>query len=165
MWYGLSLRETDTELAELLDKIAQRYLGKGVRVEEMSEVKRGLRLVRDSEEFWGIVNRSSKLVFAVFTTPYCSACVMYKPFVEEVAKLLGDVIEFIEVDAYSAPEPAWELGIMSTPTTVLFYKGKPVDGFVGVTDVSGILEFLAEVLANLEPQIAKRARELLEKLG
>ena len=73
MWYGLSLRETDAELAELLDRMAQRYLGKGVRVEKMSEAKRGLKLVRDSEEFWGIVNSSSKPVFVVFSTPYCSA--------------------------------------------------------------------------------------------
>lgn len=165
MWYGLSLRETDAELAELLDRMAQRYLGKGVRVEKMSEAKRGLKLVRDSEEFWGIVNSSSKPVFVVFSTPYCSACEMYKPFVEEVAKLLGDMIEFIEVDAYSAPEPAWELGVMSTPTTILFYKGRPIDGFMGIADVSGILEFLAEILADLEPEIAKRAKELLEELG
>ena len=161
----MNLWETDKELAELLDRIAQQYLGKGVRVEEMSEVRQGLRLVKDSEEFWEIVNRSQKPVFAVFTTPYCSACAMYKPFVEEVAKLLGDVIEFVEVDAYSIPEPAWELGIMSTPATVLFYRGKPIDGFVGVADVPGILEFLSEVLADLEPQIAKLARELLEKLS
>ena len=165
MWYGLSIRDTDAELAELLDKIAQRYLGKRAHAEKMSGVKRGVRIVRDSEEFWNIVNNSSKPVFVVFTTPYCSACEMYKPFVEEVAKLLGDMIEFVEVDAYSAPEPAWELGVMSTPTTVLFYKGRPVDGFMGIADVPGILEFLAEVLADLEPEVARRARELLERLG
>jgi len=80
------------------------------------------------------------LVVAVYTTPTCAACAMYKPIYYIVASEHRDGIKWIEVDAYQAPEAAFEYGVTATPTTIIFLNGRPVDGFVGVMDEEGLWE-------------------------
>jgi len=80
------------------------------------------------------------LVVAVYTTPTCSACAMYKPIYYIVASDHQDGVKWIEVDAYQAPEAAFEYGVTATPTTIIFLHGKPVDGFVGIMDEEGLWE-------------------------
>jgi len=95
--------------------------------------------VTSAERFHEIL-REHSLVVAVYTTPTCSACAIYKPIYYIVASDRQDGIKWIEVDAYQAPEAAFEYGVTATPTTIIFLEGQPVDGFVGVMDEEGLWE-------------------------
>jgi thioredoxin-like negative regulator of GroEL len=89
------------------------------------------------------------LVVAVYTTPTCTACAMYKPIYYIVASEHQDGVKWIEVDAYQAPEAAFEYGVTATPTTIIFLKGRPVDGFVGIMDEEGLWETVKQYLEKL----------------
>ncbi len=101
--------------------------------------------VTDYERYRRILEEHP-VVVAVYTTPTCSACAIYKPIYYMVAEELSDKAKWIEVDAYYAPEAAYEVGVMATPTTMFFVNGEAVDGFVGVMDEDGLKEALEEVL-------------------
>ncbi|ALL01037.1 Thioredoxin [Pyrodictium delaneyi] len=84
------------------------------------------------------------VVVAVFTTPTCSACMIYKPIFYMVAEKLRDKAKWIEVDAYEAPEAAFESGVTATPTTIVYVDGEAVDGFVGILDEEGLVEIVKQ---------------------
>ena len=108
--------------------------------------KKGIvEYVTDYQRYREILEKHP-VVVAVYTTPTCSACAIYKPIYYMVAEELQDKAKWIEVDAYYAPEAAIEVGVMATPTTMFFVNGEAVDGFVGVMDEDGLKEALEEVL-------------------
>ncbi len=102
------------------------------------------------------------VVVVVFTGLTCPACALYRPVLEKLAELVPElpVVEYI-VD-YD-PEPAIELGILGTPTTVVYVDGEPVEGFVGAVDLPDLLEYLAEFLRGRKPEIAERLRSKLRE--
>ena len=95
----------------------------------------------------------------VYTGLMCPACEMYRPVVEEAGRLLDDVLVAEYIVDYD-PEPAIELGIMGTPTTVVYVDGEPVEGFVGAVDLPDLLEFLAKVLRERRPDVADKLEQL-----
>ncbi len=105
--------------------------------------KKGIVLYITSYEDYKRVLEKARVVVAVFTTPTCSACMIYKPIFYSVAeKMKSDDTVFIEVDAYYAPEAAYEVGVMATPTTVIYINGEPVDGIVGIIDEESLMELI-----------------------
>ena len=113
--------------------------------------KKGIVRYVTSYDEYRKLTRSKPLVVAVYTTPTCSACAIYKPIyyivAEEYTSNNPDVA-FLEVDAYYAPEAAYEVGVMATPTTIFFVNGRPVDGVVGVLDEDSLKEMIEEVRAR-----------------
>ncbi|RUM47825.1 MAG: thioredoxin [Hyperthermus sp.] len=88
-------------------------------------------------------------VVALYTTPTCTACMVYKPIFYSVAEEFarkGGEPRFIEVDAYMVPEAAFEVGVMATPTTVFFVRGRRVDAIVGVIDDEELKRMVSELL-------------------
>ncbi len=104
-------------------------------------------LVEGDEEFERIVC-SKPIAVAVFTSPMCPACEMYRPMFREAARVvkrkLGDRVVFVEVDVMTAYEKAMELGVLSTPTTIVFKECRPVDGFVGPAYPEDLVEIVLE---------------------
>ena len=132
----------DEEVRRLLDRIYQRLL----RARQEEAVVKRLRRVSSIEEFQKTVS-TGRPVVVVFTSPMCPGCQMYKPMVEEAAAHLPDV-EFLEVDAYELPDLAWQYGVMSLPTTIIFIDGRPVDGFMGVMEPGDLVRYIRQVLAR-----------------
>jgi thioredoxin-like negative regulator of GroEL len=125
----------DAELESILERMARRLAeGKG----DSGRVK----LIESARDFDRAIC-SRRVVVALFTSPTCPACEMYRPIFYEAARraarMFSGRVAFIEVDVYSVPEKAYELGVMSTPTTVVFVDCKPVDGFVGIADVDELI--------------------------
>ncbi len=104
--------------------------------------------------------RRHPVAVVVFTGLACPACEMYRPVVEEAARLLGDDVAVVEYVVDYDPEPAIELGIMGTPTTVVYIDGEPVEGFVGAVDLPELLEYLARVLRERRPDVADKVERL-----
>ncbi len=102
------------------------------------------------------------VVVTVFTGLACPACAMYRPVLEKLAELVPElpVVEYI-VD-YD-PKPALELGILGTPTTVVYVDGEPVEGFAGAVDLPDLLEYLAEFLRGRRLKLAEKLRSKLRE--
>ena len=67
-----------------------------------------------------------KPVLVYFTTPDCSPCrTVQRPAIHQVANLLGEDLEVIEINAYERPDLAKTWGVLSVPTTfVLDARGE-----------------------------------------
>jgi len=117
-------------------------------LEELRE-KGIVEYVTSYEKFKNIL-RENKVVVAVFTTPTCSACFMYKPIFYIVAEKLQNKAKWIEVDAYAAPEAAIEAGVMATPTTAVIIDGEIANGLIGILDEETLEETLNEALKHTQ---------------
>ncbi len=122
------------ELSDIIDRVAKRLIDTKNRKSEGRD-EPPVYFV-DSDNVLEELICKWPTTIVLFTSPMCPACHMYRPIFYEYAasakKKYGARIGFLEVDVSRAYRLAVELGVMSTPTTVVFYNCKPVDGFVGV---------------------------------
>jgi len=62
----------------------------------------------------------NKPVLVYFTTPTCAPCkTVQRPAIDKIAKLLGEKLHVVEIDATQHPDLAKTWGVMSVPTTFL----------------------------------------------
>jgi thiol-disulfide isomerase/thioredoxin len=62
----------------------------------------------------------NKPVLVYFTTPTCAPCkTVQRPAIDKIAKLLGEKLHVVEIDATQRPDLAKTWGVMSVPTTFL----------------------------------------------
>ena len=62
----------------------------------------------------------NKPVLVYFTTPTCAPCkTIQRPAIDKIAKLLGEKLHVVEIDATERPDLAKTWGVMSVPTTFL----------------------------------------------
>lgn len=107
-----------------------------------------VKYVTSYEEFKKILD-SARLVIAVFTTPTCTACMIYKPIFYMVAdKMKDDDVKFIEVDAFYAPEAAYESNVLITPTTVAYVDGNSIEIVEGILDEESLIEFIKNIMSK-----------------
>ncbi len=103
------------------------------------------------EEFMKTVCRR-EVVLVVFSSPYCPYCEAYRYILasyidraKRESKL--DKLAIVEVDVMQLPELAEKHGVYATPTTVIYSKCKPVDGFVGMVDEETLDAIVSEYIA------------------
>jgi thioredoxin 1 len=84
----------------------------------------------------------NKPVIVYFTTPDCAPCkTIQRPALNQLAGLLGDKLQVIEIDASQQPDIAKHWGVMSVPTTFLLDKhGKARYVNNGVARVEKLME-------------------------
>jgi thiol-disulfide isomerase/thioredoxin len=62
----------------------------------------------------------NKPVLIYFTTPTCAPCkTIQRPAIDQIARLLGEKLHVVEIDATERPDLAKTWGVMSVPTTFL----------------------------------------------
>jgi thioredoxin-like negative regulator of GroEL len=143
--------EEDRELEEILEKMAKRLAQQSTEESRKTRIEEPVKYITSYRVFRETICKSP-VVVAIFTSPTCPACRVYKPifyrYAAEASKKLRGRVVFAEVDVFYAPEAAYEAGVMATPTTVIFKDCRPVDGFTGIADEetlhSIILEHLGE---------------------
>ncbi|MEM3478000.1 MAG: thioredoxin [Archaeoglobaceae archaeon] len=74
--------------------------------------------------------QSDKLVVVDFYADWCMPCRFLSPVLEKLSRQFKNV-EFYKINVDENQELAFEYGISSIPTVLLFRKGKVVGGFVG----------------------------------
>lgn len=78
------------------------------------------------------VLQAKKPVLVDFWAPWCGPCQRQGPIVEEVASEMGESAIVGKLNVDENPTTAGQYGIMSIPTILIFFAGKPVGQFVGV---------------------------------
>jgi len=90
--------------------------------------------------------RECRVVFLNLYTPTCPYCHLFRPVFSEVGKRFRGAAAFVSIDVARYPEAAWSLGITSTPATVIFVGGRPVNAVIGYIPRQSFEELVLEVL-------------------
>lgn len=102
-------------------------------------------LVRAQNNAFSLVGMlPNKPVIVYFTTPDCVPCkTIQRPALNQLAGVMGDKLQVIEIDAVQQPDIAKKWGVMSVPTTFLLdAHGKARYVNNGVARVEKLMEQL-----------------------
>ena len=82
-----------------------------------------------------------------FTTPGCAPCkTIQRPALEQIADLLGEKVQIIEIDALVETQLADKWGVLSVPTTfIIDHLGRPRGMNHGIAKVEKLIHQLFEV--------------------
>jgi thioredoxin 1 len=91
------------------------------------------------------VLKSDRPTLVDFWATWCAPCRAIAPYVEEVAKLLGDKLNVGKMDIDNNPKIPTAYDVRSIPTLLLFKDGKVVGQLVGAVPKLKIHEFVKKV--------------------
>lgn len=77
--------------------------------------------------------KSKKTGLILFSAPWCAACKLTTPIIEDLAKNNPD-FPFAKIDVSKNPGLASKMGIMSLPNILLINGGKVKDQIIGSTN-------------------------------
>jgi thioredoxin 1 len=66
-----------------------------------------------------------------FWAVWCGPCKMIAPILEEVAEEYDGQLQVVKLDVDVNNDSAYQYGVMSIPTLILFKEGQPVERIVG----------------------------------
>lgn len=90
--------------------------------------------------------RRNQVAFVDFWAPWCGPCRMVAPVVEKLASELSGKVAFGKLNVDDNPVKSAEFNIMSIPTMMIFYRGKPADMIVGAVPRTEILSRLGRYI-------------------
>jgi len=85
----------------------------------------------DAESWQKEVDSAKGLVLVEFVAPTCPWCKRLEPVIQELFKLYGDRVRFLQIDAPANREITGRYGIMGTPTLKFICSGGPVGEIIG----------------------------------
>ncbi|MCE4604041.1 MAG: thioredoxin family protein [Aeropyrum sp.] len=120
----------DEELREILKRKAARIIAES---ETCCRVKlgEGVYDIVEPSELKEIVE-SCRAVFAFFYTPNCPYCRALKPVFEEVALYFRGRAAFVSANLARFPFMSEALGILGTPTIIVFVGGREAGRLAGL---------------------------------
>ena len=91
-------------------------------------------------------------VLVDFYAEWCGPCKMMKPVLEEIAGRMEADIKVAKVDTDRSPTLGNRYNIEALPTLVLFYKGQPVDRYVGYLNADDLEKQVRQSLKRIANQ-------------
>lgn len=98
------------------------------------------------ENFEKEIQDSQEPVLVDFFASWCPPCSALSPILEELEKEFEKKVVFAKVNVDAAPATSQRYGINPIPSVILFKRGVPVDGFVGLKAESEIKDWLENQL-------------------
>lgn len=83
-----------------------------------------------------------------FCAPWCKACAIIEPIIEELAEEYQGKLRCLKADADADPGLASQCGVLSVPTAILYVKGKPTMRSVGFQSKKDIVEKIEKELGR-----------------
>lgn len=116
------------------------------------------------------IQNAQKPILVDFYTFWCSPCAVLSPILEKLAEEFKEKLILAKVNLDAVPLAAQKYGIEKIPTIILFKKGKPISGFIGVKPEPEIREWLGENLKEEnsptgEEKIIQESEEYAKKNG
>jgi len=85
-------------------------------------------------------------VLVDFWAPWCGPCKNLAPVLEKVVAATKGKVKLVKMDIDQNQQLAAQMGIQSIPAVYAFYKGQPVDGFMGVQPEGSIKSFVDKLI-------------------
>ena len=108
------------------------------------------------------VLKAEILTVVDFWHEHCPWCLRYAPILSEVSEEYNGRIKFVKLNVLANPNDkkiAFQYGVMSTPTLILFCGGKPVEQVVGYMDKEKLKKTLDDLLGRYR-ECARQSTEL-----
>ena len=90
------------------------------------------------------VLKASKPVLVDFWAEWCGPCKMIAPFLEDLAKELGEQVEIVKVNIDENPLTPTKYGVRGIPTLMLFKNGEIAATKVGALPKNKLKEWVQE---------------------
>jgi len=107
-----------------------------------------MEIVLTDQNFEKEIQGAAVPVLVDFFADWCQPCSLLGPVLEKVAKEFEGKIILGKVDVNQAPLASQKFGVDRIPMVVLFDKGKPLSGFIGLKSEDSVKEWLKESLKN-----------------
>lgn len=88
-----------------------------------------------------------KIVLVDLWAPWCGPCKQLGPLLEKIVQQHRGKVQLVKINIDQHPQIAQSLRVQSIPAVYAFYRGQPVDGFVGALPESQLKAFVDGVVA------------------
>lgn len=103
-------------------------------------------MILTDENFEKEITKAEKPVLVDFWMEGCGPCLLISPILEKLAKQFSEKLIFAKANFDSVLSIAQKYGLTAAPTIILFKKGQPINGFVGLKTEDEIKKWLEENL-------------------
>jgi thioredoxin len=107
-----------------------------------------MEITLNDQNFESEVQKAEKPILVDFWAEWCGPCNVLSPILDKLFENNKDKFILAKVNVDEAPLISQKFGIQNIPTVVLFIKGKPISGFIGVRPEKDISEWLFKVIAE-----------------
>ncbi len=98
------------------------------------------------ENFEKEILGENKLVLVDFFASWCEPCSVLTPILEKIADDFKENVVLMKANLDDCPLSAQKFGVEKIPTIILFKKGTPISGFVGLSNQTTIKEWLENII-------------------
>jgi len=121
-----------------------------------------MELILNDENFEKEIKEAKFPVLVDFFAVWCEPCSMLAPILEKTAKEMDGKFILAKANLDESPLIAQKFGVEKIPTVILFDKGEPINGFVGLAGEDSIKEWIKGALEKREDK-TKNVNEIEEK--